>query len=478
MEEDVRPALPAVTAPIRRGDAMRRRVSIVLLCVFIPIAMHAACDYVASRRLYATVDDLRQRGEPVSRNALGRWQPPASAEETQAARLYSAAAALAYHDWTVAHEAPGGIKQQPLSRVRDDLESVAKERALAPETAASLQALVDTFGDAFAMMDRAAGLVFSRFIPHDFEDYPRTYSLEELAEASAARTIVLASGGNGDDAARSLWSTLKLRRAHVRTAPWLSEELVALQFLLEHARPSLQLLQQVQDGYAERQAPDATARGLRELRAVGIDALFAEWYGRQTDPLTPAAYARWAWRPSLPLRPWVARQATHALKISQHAVNAAQLPWPARIEALRQLAALQPDPGSRRGRPGIHDYGRYIIRGVGEEGVIRDAMRLTQIRSALAAVAVERFRRDRSGVFPNTLEETVPTYMPAVPEDPFTGRPLRYLVDATRFVVYSPGPDGTDDRGLVGPLPLHVWKVTTADIGLEIRTFSPEEERK
>jgi hypothetical protein len=79
---------------------------------------------------------------------------------------------------------------------------------------------------------------------------------------------------------------------------------------------------------------------------------------------------------------------------------------------------------------------------------------------------------------PNTLEETVPAYMPAVPEDPFTGRPLKYLVDGTRFVVYSPGPDGKDDGGVVGPLPLHVWKVTTADIGLEIRTLSAEEERK
>ena len=399
-------------------------------------------------------------------------------DRVQASRLYTAAAALAYHDWTIANEAPGGIKQQPLSRVRDDLESVAKERTLTPETADSLQALVDAFGDAFAMMDRAAMLTFSRFTPHDFEDYPRTYSLEELAQASAARTILLASSGNGDDAARSLWSTLKLRRAHVRIVPWLTEELVELQFLLEHARLSVQPLQQMQDGFAERQAPDATARVLRELRAVAIDGLFAEWYGRGTDPLTPAAHARWTWKPSLPLRPWVARQATHALRISLHAVNAAQLPWPARIEALRQLAALQPDPGTARGRPGISDYGRYIIRGVGEEGVIRDATRLTQVRSALAALAVERFRRDHSGGLPSTLEETVPTYMPVVPEDPFTGRPLRYLVDGTRFVVYSPGPDGKDDGGQVGPLPLHVWKVTTADIGLEILTLSLEEEQK
>ena len=50
---------------------------------------------------------------------------------------------LLLSDLTVANEAPGSIKEQPLSRVRDDLESVAKEQALAPEMAASLQALVD-----------------------------------------------------------------------------------------------------------------------------------------------------------------------------------------------------------------------------------------------------------------------------------------------------------------------------------------------
>ena len=99
-------------------------------------------------------------------------------------------------------------------------------------------------------------------------------------------------------------------------------------------------------------APDATVHVLRELRAVGIDALFAEWYGRRTDPLIPAAHARWTWQPSLPLRPWSgARGDAHALRISQHAVNAAHLPWPARIEALRQLAALQPGPRSAMGAP-------------------------------------------------------------------------------------------------------------------------------
>lgn len=449
---------------------MRRRVSIVLFCLLVPVAIHAAWDYFESRRLFAAVDALRQQGEPVSRNALGRWQRPTEVEELKAARYYSAAGELAYRDWTVANRAAGGIKQLPASQAPKQFGAVATSRTLPAEAATSLEALVHDQADALSMMDRAAELRFSKFQPHEFEDYPRNYSLEHLAEAAAARTILLASRGDSDAAARSLWSTLKLRRAHVRTVPWLGEHTIDLQFLLEHSSPSSAALAQLQRAFHEREKPNLTLDALRERRAIAIESLFTELYGRRTDPLTPSAHTRWVWQPSRPWRPWIARQAMGALEVAQEAVMLAQQPWPSNISSVRDLASRQPDPRlGRRGVPGLVDYPRYIIRGVGEEGIVRDAVRLVYVRAAIAALAVERFRRDRDGARPNTLQEVVPAYLPAVPQDPFTGQPLKYIVDANRFVVYSLGPDQRDDGAQVGPLPVQVWKPTTKDVGLEIR---------
>ena len=40
-----------------------------------------------------------------------------------------------------------------------------------------------------------------------------------------------------------------------------------------------------------------------------------------------------------------------------------------------------------------------------------------------------------------------PQYLPDVPEDPFSGRPLVYRTETTGYVLYSVGQNGIDDGG-------------------------------
>lgn len=68
-------------------------------------------------------------------------------------------------------------------------------------------------------------------------------------------------------------------------------------------------------------------------------------------------------------------------------------------------------------------------------------------RAALTACAVERFRLKHSSKLPDHLEQLVPEFLPAVPVDPFDGRPLRYSPSGEGYVLYSVGPDKADDRG-------------------------------
>jgi len=69
-----------------------------------------------------------------------------------------------------------------------------------------------------------------------------------------------------------------------------------------------------------------------------------------------------------------------------------------------------------------------------------------QVRCALMALAVERYRRQH-GRWPASLAEVVPSQLRNVPLDPYDGLPLRYRRLSDGVVIYSVGPDGIDDGG-------------------------------
>jgi hypothetical protein len=83
------------------------------------------------------------------------------------------------------------------------------------------------------------------------------------------------------------------------------------------------------------------------------------------------------------------------------------------------------------------------------------------LRSAIVAVAAERFRR-RNGRWPAAIDEVVQAgLIKAVPRDPFDGKPLRFKRTADGLIVYAIGPDGTDDGGALvrGTQPPTGWDV-------------------
>lgn len=81
--------------------------------------------------------------------------------------------------------------------------------------------------------------------------------------------------------------------------------------------------------------------------------------------------------------------------------------------------------------------------------ILTNASTLTDIRNAQAALAVERYRlaHDR---LPDTLADLTPEFLDAVPLDPFTGDPLKYIQHEEGYTVYSVGKDSTDNGGIEG----------------------------
>lgn len=63
-------------------------------------------------------------------------------------------------------------------------------------------------------------------------------------------------------------------------------------------------------------------------------------------------------------------------------------------------------------------------------------------------LALELYHREH-GKWPETLAELSPKYLPTLPADPITGKPLHYKVVGDRPIVYSVGVDGDDDGGRI-----------------------------
>ena len=79
--------------------------------------------------------------------------------------------------------------------------------------------------------------------------------------------------------------------------------------------------------------------------------------------------------------------------------------------------------------------------------LLSEADVIAQVRVTRTAIAVERWRLAHNNRPPDSLADLVPDFLPAVTKDPFDEQPLRYKKLARGYLIYSIGPDFTDDGG-------------------------------
>jgi len=118
--------------------------------------------------------------------------------------------------------------------------------------------------------------------------------------------------------------------------------------------------------------------------------------------------------------------------------------WP---EAKRRLP--DEDVVEKRGKIGriLNLFADILIPS--SSGVFKLHFRhLAERQMAATALAIRLYELDH-GKRPKTLDEIVPDYLPAVPDDPFSAgpQPIHYLPDADPPLLYSVGENGEDDGG-------------------------------
>jgi hypothetical protein len=70
-----------------------------------------------------------------------------------------------------------------------------------------------------------------------------------------------------------------------------------------------------------------------------------------------------------------------------------------------------------------------------------------QVRSNLhLAFALATYHADQ-GKYPSKLDELAPKYLPSVPSDMSSEKPLIYRLEGPGYLLYSVGPNGKDDDG-------------------------------
>ncbi|HTV41997.1 MAG TPA: hypothetical protein VMF08_15545 [Candidatus Sulfotelmatobacter sp.] len=77
----------------------------------------------------------------------------------------------------------------------------------------------------------------------------------------------------------------------------------------------------------------------------------------------------------------------------------------------------------------------------------RDASERAELRDTITAIAIERWRLRHQGSLPDSLSDLVPMFLPAIPADPYDGKPLRYKKLKNGYCIYSIGPNLRDDGG-------------------------------
>jgi hypothetical protein len=133
------------------------------------------------------------------------------------------------------------------------------------------------------------------------------------------------------------------------------------------------------------------------------------------------------------------RDALTFIDLMQDMINAMDLPNPERLAAFKAVGESINSGGRSGTLTGmiwpLHTYLFNI-----------DVRHLAFLRTTQTALAVERYRA-AEGRLPKSLDNLVPAYIDAIPDDPFDGNPLKYYVRQSGYVVYSVGEDQTDQSG-------------------------------
>jgi hypothetical protein len=405
----------------------RRSGRVVLALLLLLVVTYLIWDRVEARGLARDIAEIKKRGEPIDLDE--RRTPPRTDEQRQAAHLYAAAAGRVRE---ISDEDGYRFAGLDVDRVGAPVPNLEELEATYRKDAPALQ-----------LLDQATPLDFGGFGPIAPEFYSNQSPLVSLSALNALRADLLARRGDADGATTALVASVRLQRAipdpfyrYQSTGRLLG----SLRILLRHTSPAETPLVSLQRAFEELpDDDDGLAREIMQRRAVFLES-FA---GRRRSLGEAILFTAF--------HPIVTRFARRQLPAFGEAIAVARQPWPGKLEAAAALKRRYPDPAPWRNRGTLRNLIEQGPPAIGLASLYPEpaGLALAARRIAITVVGVERYRRAHAGAVPPALDAVVPAFMTAVPQDPFSGKPLMYKKDADSYLLYSIDINGADDGGVL-----------------------------
>jgi hypothetical protein len=416
-------------------------LAVVALVGFLVYQQHAASD-----RLRLAMEEL-DRTDPGWRLAdIEAARPEIPATENSALRIKAITAAM-----------PRSWPPQDL----DELLRVAPPELLSPAEYARLQGELTPLAGIVAEARKLAEMPYGRF-PITFARNPIETLLPDLQETRRVATLLaydvrrLAQAQDMKGALHSCRAGLNVARA-VGDEPMLVSQLVRIACatvacqsaeralgLGEPDPADLEALQQALEAEEEFNGLLAALRGER----ASFHQLLILIEDGELDVATAfksMGDGGWPVDRFLPAKTRYDARIEHPefLALFNECIETAKKPFHEQVADDRAFDAKVRD------RVRTHRITRLLLPAVNK---VSEAFRreYATLRCLTALVAAERFRRAK-GHWPDKLEELQPNFLAEIPADPYDGKPLRYKRVADGVVVYSVGPDGADNGGVLDP---------------------------
>jgi hypothetical protein len=418
----------------------------LVLLVLVTAAAWIISGFQASQKLAVQVAKVRARGEPLTTIELSDYYKPAADRPNITANF---AAALALCE---ARELKTLEKDLPIVGMAPEPPPPPQSWPQLPEAEAYLARLAPALE---ALHDIARRDGTSRF-PVDFNSgiamtLPPVAAWRQGTKVLSLQFHVELHRGRSSDATNCILAQIGMARS-IDQEPLLIPQLVRLLIVglaignVQTAVRQVQIddtdLARLQEGLRKIDYVPCLKRALAGERAF---AYMASIKARAAPDARDLAFKPGEAQDLAEQPPWRVRDAAKILEMSLRIAEAADESLLAAWNASQQVEAAVVELAQR-----VVDKRLYaltlLIRTPYEPAVYAFLRSTARRACADAALAAKRYRQCH-GHWPDSLEELIPEYLPAVPVDPFSGRPVEMLVTAQELTVYSVGRDGEDNQG-------------------------------
>jgi hypothetical protein len=438
-----------IQVPPRSARNMRLGCSIaaalLLVVILIPVGMWIVFSLQSSKELAAQVAKVRARGEPLTTVELNDYYKPAAGRPDMTAEIVAALGVSEDENLkALAKELPivGTGPEPPLPPDPwPQLTEVEAHLARHVGALKTFHELARRDGTARFPVDFSPGLM--TLLPH-------VQSMRHGARLLSLQFYVDLHRGRPGDAVDCILAQLALARA-------LDQEPTIISQLVRVAIVAVAIAN-LQTAMPQQEFDDADSARVQEaLRRTDVlpclkRALAGERTFNYMVCIEPNIAAEGAAAPT----PQEAREISKrppsrtrdAAKLLEHNLRISVAADESLSAALRESQLV--DAELQTLGAGLTDKFVYTLTSLMSpaytSAIIAFARSAVKRDSADAALAAEHYRH-RHGKWPDTLEQLVPEFLPAVPTDAYTGEPLKFVIAADELKVYSVGKDREDNQG-------------------------------